>query len=368
MKHSSPIPRSVLRKVLARVDAQAPAEEVLQYLLGGLAGVVVDPKSCETPRELLRLTGEIRSMARGPVLLAIEQEGGAQHALPEPFTQWPSAQELGRLDDPARVEFVARGIARELRAVGCNLVFAPALDLHASSRSATTAGRSYGAAPRKVAELGAAFARSLAANGVLACAKHFPGAGRAQLDPHADWPILDVTLEELRQEEFVPFARAIAGGIPSIMAGHILLPWIDPERPAALSPRLIRDLLRRELQFDGAVFAEDLDAPATSKNYPGGSGAVAAFRAGCDIGIFRRDWSGVGPALEATARGLQGGRFPRSEWDASQIRIQRLLAQAGENSEPRPSLDIIGCAEHHTLSRELRARVRRIEESRAAAI
>src|SRR5689334_8673034 len=128
MKNDAPIPRQVLGKFILGYPGDDISAELRSYLAGGLAGVILFQRNFSAPGDLLRLTDELRAAAGQPILIGIDQEGGTRFALPPPFTQWPSAEDLGLLDDPVAVENVARGIARELAAVGCNLDFAPMLD------------------------------------------------------------------------------------------------------------------------------------------------------------------------------------------------------------------------------------------------
>jgi beta-N-acetylhexosaminidase len=363
MNNSANFPPAVLKKFLLGFHGNSLPTELLELLGGGLAGVTIFRRNFKDPDELLRLTYEIRDAAEGPVLIGIDQEGGIKFALPEPFTQWPSAAELGELNDAAAVEAVARAVARELSAVGCNLVFAPMLDLHVRAGSPVTTDRSFGSDPERVGELGAAFAKGLAAEGMLGCAKHFPGHGDAQVDPHLDLPIFEGTLERLRRTELVPFADVIKAGIPTVMTAHILLPWIDPGRPATLSRRVIENLLRQELGFRRVVLADDLGMGAIAKRYPAGTAAVECFRAGCDIAMLCHDWSLVAPAMAATARALESGKFSAAAWKASLARVDKLTSGRPKMPVKRAGVEVVGCAEHHALARELRARLKRKREA-----
>src|SRR5580704_2256023 len=282
------------------------SREMIELLGSGLAGVTIFRRNFKNPDELLRLTYEIRDAAEGAVLIGIDQEGGTKFALPEPFTQWPSAAELGELDDAEAVESVARAIARELLAVGCNLVFAPMLDLHLRRGSPVTTERSFGFDPERVGELGAAFARGLAAEGILGCAKHFPGHGDAAVDPHLDLPRFDGTRERLRAQELVPFSSAIKAGVQAIMTAHILIPRIDSASPASLSRELLQSILRTQLAFDGIILADDLGMGAIARRYKIGESVVKTLQAGTDIAMLCHDWTAVAPALEAVAEAISG--------------------------------------------------------------
>src|SRR5690348_1899214 len=227
--------------------------ELTGLLAGGLAGVAIYPRNFRDLAELSRLTRAIRQAASRPVLIGIDQEGGTKFSLGEPFTAWPSPAELGRLANPQLAEQMARAMARELRAVGVNLNFAPMLDLATNPNSPVTSGRSFGNDPEAVAQMGCAFTRGFEAEGIFPCAKHFPGHGDAAVDPHLDLRCFEGTRERLIARELVPFAAAIRAGVPLIMTAHILLPRIDPRSPASLSNELLQSILRMQLGFDGII-------------------------------------------------------------------------------------------------------------------
>src|ERR1700722_4609194 len=200
---------SVLARFMLGFDGDSLSGELVEYLARGLSGVALYQRNFNSAEQLLGLTLAIRRAAGSPVLIGIDQEGGTRFALRKPFTAWPSAAELGRLGDVNSVEQVAHAIAEELQAVGCNLNFAPMLDLHVNPQSSVTKDRSFGCDPQLVAKLGAAVDRGLRSGSVLSCAKHFPGHGDAAVDPHLDLPVFSGTMERLDSVELVPFAAAV---------------------------------------------------------------------------------------------------------------------------------------------------------------
>src|SRR5882762_4868314 len=230
---------SVLARFMLGFDGYSLPAELAGYLERGLAGVVLYKRNFDNVARLRDLTMEIRHAAGRPVLIGIDQEGGTRFALDGPFTSWPSAAELGGVGDIGLTEQVARAMAVELRAAGCNLNFAPMLDLNVNPESPITKDRSFGADPQLVAKMGVAFDQGLRAGDVLSCAKHFPGHGDTLIDPHLDLPVFAGTTERLESAELVPFAAAVAAGVPVVMTAHILLPQIDPERPASLSRKML---------------------------------------------------------------------------------------------------------------------------------
>ena len=348
---------SVLARFMLGFDGNSLSGELAEYLACGLAGVALYQRNFQSAERLRELTLEIRQAAGRPVLIGIDQEGGTRFALGEPFTTWPSATELGQLDDVESVEHVAHAIALELRAVGCNLNFAPMLDLHVNPESPVTKDRSFGSDPNLVARMGAAFDRGLRSGGVLSCAKHFPGHGDAAVDPHLDLPVFTGTMERLDAAELVPFAAAVSSGVPLVMTAHISLPKIDPENPASLSRTMLGGVLRRRLLFDGVILADDLGMRAIAKRHGPGEAVVQTLIAGTDIAMFCHDGRAVAPAIAALRSARQEGRLDEAEWRASLERIERACVQA-EAPGTRVSLESLGCQKHRQLAAGIRGRLR----------
>ena len=347
---------SVLARFMLGFDGDTLPAELAGYLERGLAGVVVYKRNFHSVTRLRALTAEIRRAAGRPVLIGIDQEGGTRFALQEPFTAWPSAAELGRAGDLGLVEQVARAMAVELRAAGCNLNFAPMLDIDVNPESPVTKDRSFGGDPRLVAKMGVAFDRGLRAGRVLSCAKHFPGHGDTLVDPHHDLPVFAGTMEHLESAELVPFAALVAAGVPVVMTAHILLPRIDPRQPASLSRTMLDGVLRRRMGFSGVILADDLGMGAIARQYGPGEAAVETLRAGTDITMLCHDWTAVAPAIATVRQAHQAGRFDAAEWHASFERIERTCASA-ELPAPESPLEILACDEFRALAALVRARL-----------
>jgi len=346
-----------LERFVVGFDGSSLPDELGEMLKNGLAGVAIYPRNFRNLDELIALTSAILRAAGQPVLIGIDQEGGTKFSLGTPFTAWPSPAELGRLGDASAVERVARAIARELRAAGVNLNFAPMLDLATNPASPVTRGRSFGSDPHEVARLGAASLRGFAAEGILACAKHFPGHGDAAIDPHHDLPRFEGSRARLMQQELIPFVATVDAGVPFIMTAHILLPRIDADRPASLSPILLKDILRGEMRFDGIILADDLGMGAIAKRYAPGESAVKALQAGTDIVMLCHDWSTVAPAIDAVAQAAADGRFDPAEWSRTGARIAQWRGRLRQIDSPTPSRGLIGCADHQDLAADIRSRL-----------
>jgi len=346
----------VLEKLIVGFHGRELPDELRDLLAQGLGGVVLFPRNFNGPAELRALANEIKRAAGHPVLIGIDQEGGTRFSLPEPFTQWVSPEDLGKLDDAELVEKQAAALARELRSVGCNLDFAPMLDLHVHPDSPVTLGRSFGSDPEKVSRLGAAFARGLAKEGVLACAKHFPGHGDAIVDPHLDSAIFQGNLKRLKSAELVPFQALISAKVPMIMTAHIFLPEIDAEFPASLSRKLLNGILRGA-EFNGVILADDLAMAAIAKTWIPPESAVLTFQAGSDMALLCHDWMLVKPAVERLSLARSRGEFDDAEWQSSHKRIERLQQKLKSTDQAPPALEVVGCKEHQTIVKDIRSRL-----------
>ncbi|HEX3378112.1 MAG TPA: beta-N-acetylhexosaminidase [Candidatus Acidoferrales bacterium] len=347
---------SVLAHFMLGFSGNSLPRKLADYLAQGLAGVVIYKRNFASIDQLLDLTTSIRAAAGRPVLIGIDQEGGTRFALEKPFTRWPSAAELGQLGDAEAEEKIALAMAAEIRAVGCNLNFAPMLDLHVNPESPVTRDRSFGSDPHLVARMGAAFDYGLRRGGVLSCAKHFPAHGDAAIDPHLDLPVFAGTMARLESTELVPFAAAISSGTELIMTAHIPLPQIDAENPASLSRLMLDQVLRRAMKFDGIILADDLGMGAIAKRYGPGDAAVKTIRAGTDIVMLCHDWAAVAPAIDSVRNAYKEGQLDEIEWQASLKRIERICNLA-ETAGERPSVNVIGSKENQRLSESVRSRL-----------
>jgi beta-N-acetylhexosaminidase len=258
-------------------------EWLASRLRAGLGGVCVFGSNIVSPQQLRELTDAIYA-ANPQAMIAIDEEGGdvtrLHYADGSPL---PGNALLGRIDDPDYTASVAARIGWDLRRTGFNLDFAPDADINSNPDNPVIGTRSFGTAPGAVAAQVAAWTRGIQSTGVAACSKHFPGHGDTAQDSHVSLPVVDRSLDELREREFVPFVAAIAAGTKTIMSSHILLPQLDADRPATLSRMILQDLLRDELGFGGVIVSDALDMAGASGDIGIPEAAVRALDAGCDL-------------------------------------------------------------------------------------
>lgn len=269
--------------LLPGFDGTELPEWVAARLRAGLAGVCLFGTNIESRAQLRALTESI--LAANPnALIAIDEEGGDVTRLYyDQGSPYPGNALLGRIDDLALTEHVARVVGWELRLAGVNLNFAPDVDINSNPDNPVIGTRSFGSDPELVSRHSAAWVRGLQSTGVAASCKHFPGHGDTATDSHLALPVVDRAPGQLLERELRPFRASIEAGTRTIMTSHILLPQLDAERPATLSPRILQGLLRDELGFDGVIVSDALDMKGASGAIGIPEAAVLAIGAGCDL-------------------------------------------------------------------------------------
>jgi beta-N-acetylhexosaminidase len=248
------------------------------------------------------------------VLVAADEEGGdvtrLHTAEGSPF---PGNAALGAVDDPALTRRVAASIGTLLAAAGVDLDLAPVVDVNSDPRNPVIGVRSFGADPALVARHTTAYIDGLQSAGVGACAKHFPGHGDTAVDSHLDLPTVTVGLDVLRARELVPFAAAVRAGALAVMTSHVLVPALDPDRPATLSSAVL-GLLRGELGFDGLLVSDAVDMAGASAGRGEPAAAVLALAAGCDLVCLGADKDEAAhlAVLEAIVEAVKDGSLPEA--------------------------------------------------------
>ena len=316
-----------------------------------LGGAILFARNVAEPEQVAELAFELRWLgAEWPLWVGVDQEGGRVARLRAPFTVWPPMATLGRADNGRELaRRFASARAGELSAVGIGIDFAPVLDVASNPNNPAIGDRALSNRASSVAELGRVIIEELQAAGIAACGKHFPGHGDTGVDSHKELPLVEHPPERLRETEFVPFRAAIDAGVAAMMVGHLLVPAFDEAHPATLSRRIVTDLLRDELGFDGLVVTDDMEMKAIAAHQPVEQAAVAAVAAGCDaVLICGTDHDLQARSIEALIRAVEDDRLPvRRVEDAlrRQRRAkERFLAQA-------PARPLRGAALRERLAR-----------------
>jgi beta-N-acetylhexosaminidase len=317
-----------------RIVASLPGTTVPDALArrvrrGEVAGVILFSRNIASRAQLRALTARLqherrrgpRALRDRPLLVMIDQEGGLVKRLPGAPSR--SAAGIGATGSPAIARAEGLATARNLRGVGVNVNLAPVLDVGQPGSSMRALGRTFGDTPAEVSALGGAFADGLAAGGVAACAKHFPGLGRAPANQDLRINRIGASLAALRAVDESPFRDAARRGIALTMVSSAVYPAFG-ERPAMFSPLVALGELRRT-GFDGVAITDDLEVPALAHLSPERK-ALAAVAAGNDVLLFAQSAAAADRGAAALVRAVRAGRIPRGLID---LGAERVLALRG---------------------------------------
>ena len=325
-----------------------------------LGGVTLFSRNIEEPEQVKELSRDVQSLAGElPLWIGVDQEGGRVARLKAPFTEWPPMAVLGRSGDPALAERFATALGRELRAVGVTLDYAPVLDIHTNPKNPVIGDRALAEDADTVARLGVAIIRGLQGSGVAACGKHFPGHGDTAVDSHLDLPLVEHPPDRIRRVECVPFREAVKARVAFIMTAHVLVPALDDERPATLSPRIVQAILREELGYPGVILSDDLEMKAIARSYAIPDAGVQAFAAGCDgLLICSGDVETQAATLEALVHAVEDHVISYKRLEDSLLRLRRakerfLAAPVAFAADGARVRDVLGCDEHQRVAEEM---------------
>jgi len=325
-----------------------------------VGGVIFFARNVESPEQVAELSRESQALAQElPLWVSVDQEGGRVARLKRPFTEWPPMRTLGRAGDEELARRFARALAAELKAVGISMDYTPVLDVHTNPSNPVIGDRALADRAEDVARLGTAIIRTLQAEGIAACGKHFPGHGDTSTDSHHELPLIEHPPDRLDAVELVPFEAAIAAGVAAIMTAHILIPALDEERPATLSPAVVTDLLKRRLGYGGLVLSDDLEMKAISGRYGHSDATVQAIAAGCDAVLMcAPEPDAQAAALEAIIYATEDGRIPLTRLEDALARHRRIKERF--LAPPRPAVRrgadlraVLGRDEHQAIAAEM---------------
>lgn len=263
-----------------------------------IGGVILFSKNFESPAQLAELVNSVQMLRKEyPLFICTDHEGGRVVRFKSHFTQFPPMLEIASLDSPKLLFEVATIMSEELLACGVNLNLAPVCDIWNNEQNKVIWDRAFGKDHETVSKFISSMIRGFQTNGILSCAKHFPGHGNTLKDSHYDLPIVKKSLEKIKEEEFQPFIKAIKARVDFIMMAHIIVEDIDPELPCSLSPKA-HEILRNELKYKGLILSDDMQMGAITNHRGTGEAAAMAIKAGSDIVEYRD--------MEEAILGLEG--------------------------------------------------------------
>lgn len=243
-----------------------------------------------TPEKQAAQTNRYQAMAQVPLLLAMDAEWGLGMRLTG-VQNFPRQMMLGASRDERLVHDMGAAIAAQCNRMGVHIDFAPDVDVNNNPGNPVINTRSFGEYKKWVAQLGIAYMKGLQDNGVMACAKHFPGHGDVSVDSHLDLPVINKSRAQLDTLELYPFRELVKAGVQSVMIAHLSVPSLETAAhvPTTLSYNTVTNVLKHDLRFNGLIFTDALNMQGVTKYFPAGDADARAFEAGCDVLLFSQD-------------------------------------------------------------------------------
>jgi beta-N-acetylhexosaminidase len=305
----------MLGPVVVDVAGKELTETDRRRLCHPLVGMVIlFSRNYESPEQLRRLCEEIHALREPRLLITVDQEGGRVQRFRTGFTRLPPMAAVGRIweRDVLRASRTALAagfvLATELLAHGVDMSFTPVVDLD-WGKSTVIGDRAFHADPRVVSWLASQVGFGLALAGMSNCGKHFPGHGWAHADSHFELPVDERTLEQILEQDASPY-EMMGIALDAVMPAHVIYPAVDPS-PAGFSRRWIQEILRERLDFQGAIFSDDLSMAGARAAGDVVQAARAALAAGCDFLLVCNDLAGADRVLDSI------------EWEPSELFAQR---------------------------------------------
>ncbi|MCP4317516.1 MAG: beta-N-acetylhexosaminidase [Hyphomicrobiales bacterium] len=292
-------------------------EERAFYAVERPWGFILFARNISERNQISDLVADLRNCVNRPdAPVLIDQEGGRVQRIRPPITpSYPSASVIGEVyrkdprDGLRAAWLMGRLHAFDLSAFGINVDCLPVLDVPVEGGHDVIGNRAFSNDPQAVVRLGRAAMDGLIAGGVQPVIKHLPGHGRAMVDSHLSLPVVDATLDQLAACDFVPFA-ALADA-PMAMTAHIVFTAIDPDHPATSSSKIIAEIIRKKIGFNGLLMSDDVSMKALSGDFA--SKADAIFRAGCDVILHCNGVLGEMTEISAHTPVLRGAALQRAE-------------------------------------------------------
>lgn len=263
------------------------------------------------PVRQVNLTNQYQNMSEVPLLISMDAEWGLGMRLDSTIS-YPRQMMLGAMDDNRLIYHMGADIARQLKAIGVHINFAPVVDVNNNSKNPVINTRAFGESKELVAQKGLAYMLGLQDNGVLACAKHFPGHGDTDTDSHHNLPFLTHSAQRIDTLELYPFRRLAQNGVAGVMVAHMEIPSLEPKSklPSSLSHNVVTSKLINEIGFNGLVITDALNMKGVSAIYKPADANLMALKAGNDILLFPSD---VKETITKIHREVRRGRFPKEE-------------------------------------------------------
>lgn len=301
----------------------------MSLLENGLGGVIFFTQNIKSDVQLKRVIENLNKEASVPLFLSIDQEGGRVERTEKihggkKYLSAKNAYEMGL----SFLQNQTKEIALELKQYGLNMNFAPVLDVNTNEKNPIIGERAFSSDTNEVVTASRVVLKEYEKYGVITVGKHFPGHGDASMDSHKTLPIIDLTLEELKEKHIKPFEEAIKQNMPAIMVAHVIYPILDKETPASLSNKIVTDLLQAQLNFDGVIISDDMEMNAV-KGLSRLDACIKGINAGITMFIFRDTNKDIFELINNLEKAVLDGLIDEKLIDTAIEKIFKLKYQYG---------------------------------------
>jgi len=290
-----------------------------------IGGVILFKRNIESSQQLKKLTTDINKLNNNtPLFISVDEEGGRVSRLPGNVLKFPKASVVGQTNDEKYAYENGEKLGNILSEHGINMDHAPVLDIYSNPKNTVIGDRAFGTDENIVSKMGIATMKGLEDSNVIPTVKHFPGHGDTEVDSHFGLPIVNKSLEQLKNFEFIPFKKAIENNCDVIMVSHIILDKIDNTNPSSLSKKIITDVLRGDLGFNKVVVTDDMNMAAITNNRSVEKASIESIKAGSDIILIGSGFETVKSVTEEIKLAIDSNEISEERINESVYRILKL--------------------------------------------
>lgn len=343
--HSMSLDDKIGQLFIVGFDGQLINDEIINLVKNEkVGGLIYFSRNIIDSNQIVNLNNEIKSIENDiPLFISIDEEGGIVSRVPEEYAKIPSSGYIGEFNDENLSYNVGRIIAKELKGLGFNMDFAPVLDINSNPNNTVIGERALGNNSDIVSRLGIKTMEGLRDGGIISVVKHFPGHGDTDIDSHYGLPIVTKTLEELNGLEFIPFKNAIDNGADVVMVSSIILSSVESEYPATMSRKVINDILRESLNFEGVIATDDMTMAAITNNYNLTDAVIKSIDAGSDLVLVCHGYEEILNSISAVKEAVINNILSEDKINKSVYRLLKLKEKYSiKNDKVINEIDIEG--------------------------
>lgn len=295
-----------------------------------IGSVILFARNVDTPQQVLKLTHDLQHEAKKagyerPLLICLDQENGVVRRIGTGTTLLPGAMTIGATHDTINAFEIGKLTGKELKALGINWNLAPTVDVNNNPNNPVIGVRSFGDHAETVAQFGIQAMKGMQSEGIATTFKHFPGHGDTAVDSHFAVPVIKRSLEQLKENELIPFEAGIQNDVDTILIAHVAFPQLtNSETPATLSHEIVTDILRKQMNYEGVVTTDCMEMDAIAKGIGTAKAAPQVLQAGIDYVMISHKKKVQEDAIKEIIQAVQNGELPEERINQSINRINKL--------------------------------------------